>query len=78
MEYVYREGPLELVCHLEYEEAEKGLGESPDLAASATLISAYANGMDIAEVLDKDTIKLIEIKAAASLEEPHDPRNPTP
>ena len=69
MEYVYRAGPLELICHLEYEEAEKGLGVSPDLAAETTLTAAYANGMDVSEYLDADIIKLIETKAAASLEE---------
>ena len=69
VEYVYRVGMLELVCHLEYEEAEKGLGISPDLAADTTLTAAYANGMDVSEYLDADIIKLIETKAAASLEE---------
>ena len=69
VEYVYRVGMLELVCHLEYEEAEKGLGISPDLAADTTLTAAYANGMDVSEYLDADIIKLIETKAADSLEE---------
>ena len=69
IEYVYRVGMLELVCHLEYEDAEKGLGDSPDLAAETTLTAAYANGMDVSEYLDADIIKLIETKAAASLEE---------
>ena len=69
IEYVYRVGMLELVCHLEYEEAEKGLGISPDLAAETTLTAVYANGMEVSECLDADIIKLIETKAAASLEE---------
>ena len=69
VEYVYRVGMLELVCHLEYEEAEKGLGVSPDLAAETTLTAVYANGMEVSEYLDADIIKLIETKAAASLEE---------
>ena len=69
IEYVYRAGPLELICHLEYEEAEKGLGISPDLAAETTLTAAYANGMDVSEFLDADIIKLIETKAAATLED---------
>ena len=69
VEYVYRVGMLELVCHLEYEEAENGLGISPDIAAYTTLIAAYANGMDVSEYLDAYIIKLIETKAAASLEE---------
>ena len=68
VEYVHKAGRLELVCHLEYEEAEKGLGISPDLAADTTLTAAYANGMDVSEYLDADIIKLIETKAAASLE----------
>ena len=67
MEYVYRFGPLELVCHLEYEEAEKGLGISPDLAADTTLTAAYANGMDVSEQLDSSVVALIQIKAAAQL-----------
>ena len=69
MEYVYRAGPLELICHLEYEEAEKGLGVSPDLAAETTLTAAYANGMDVSEQLDNSVVALIQIKAAAQLGE---------
>ena len=68
MEYVYRFGPLELICHLEYEDAERGI-DSPDIAADTTLIAAYANGMEVSEYLDANIIKLIETKAAASLEE---------
>ena len=69
VEYVYRVGMLELVCHLEYEEAEKGLGVSPDLAAETTLTAAYANGMDVSEQLDNSVVALIQIKAAAQLGE---------
>ena len=69
VEYVYRVGMLELVCHLEYEEAEKGLGISPDLAAETTLTAAYANGMDVSEQLDNSVVALIQIKAAAQLGE---------
>lgn len=69
MEYVYRAGPLELICHLEYEEAERGLGVSPDLAATTILTAAYANGMDVSEHLDSSVVALIQIKAAAQLGE---------
>lgn len=69
VEYVHRFGVMELVCHLEYEEAEPADGTSPAIAASAELIAAYANGMDVSEVLDAATVGLIQIKAAASLEE---------
>ena len=65
MEYVYRAGPLELICHLEYEEAEKGLGVSPDLAATTILTAAYANGMDVFDVLGGGTVEEIEAAAAA-------------
>ena len=67
VEYVYRVGMLELVCHLEYEEAEKGLGDSPDLAATTVLIAAYANGMDVFNVLGGGTVEEIEAAAAAQL-----------
>ena len=45
------------------------MGISPDLAADTTLTAAYANGMDVSEYLDADVTKLIETKAAASLED---------
>ena len=67
IECVYRVGMLELVCHLEYEEAEKGLGDSPDLAATTVLIAAYANGMDVFNVLGGGTVEEIEAAAAAQL-----------
>ena len=68
LEYVYKAGRLEIVCHLECEAGERGI-DSPDIAPSATLVDAYIRGAEVSEYLDADIIKLIEIKAAATLEE---------
>lgn len=68
LEYVYRIGPVEFVCHLEYEDGEKGV-DGPDLAPTATLIHAHVRGMEVSEFLDADFIKLIETKAAATMED---------
>ena len=68
VEYVHKAGRLEIVCHLECEAGERGI-DGPDIAPSATLVSAYVRGAEVSEYLDPDIIKLIEIKAAASLED---------
>lgn len=67
-EYVHKAGRLEIVCHLEYEVGERGI-DSPDIAPSTSLITAYIRGAEVSEYLDPDLIKLIEIKAAARLED---------
>jgi len=69
LEYIHKFGPLQIVCHLEYEILEKGINGSPDLAAETRLISAYINGAEVSECLDKDLVKLIEITAASQLED---------
>ena len=69
MEYIHKFGPLQIVCHLEYEIPEKGINGSPDLAAETRLISAYINSAEVSECLDKDLVKLIEIAAASQLED---------
>lgn len=56
------------MCHLEYEAGERGI-DGPDIAPSATLVNAYIRGAEVSEYLDADIIKLIEIKAAATLED---------
>jgi len=68
LEYIHKAGRLEIVCHLEYEAGERGI-DSPDIAPSATLVSAYIRGAEVSECLDPDLITLIEIKAAATLED---------
>ena len=68
VEYVHKAGRLEIVCHLECEAGERGI-DGPDIAPSATLVSAYIRGAEVSECLDADFIKLIETKAAASLED---------
>jgi len=69
LEYIHKFGPLQIVCHLEYEMPERGINGSPDLAAETRLISAYINGAEVSECLDKDLVKLIEITAASQLED---------
>lgn len=57
-----------IICLMEYEEAETGARErgtglqlEPDYPANATLIGAYLNGVDIIDILFKETIDNIEI-----------------
>lgn len=69
MEYIHKFGPLQIVCHLEYEMPEKGINGSPDLAAETWLISAYINGAEVSECLDKDLVGLIQTTAASQLED---------
>jgi len=68
LEYIHKAGRLEIVCHLECEAGERGM-DGPDIAPTATLVSAYVRGAEVSEYLDADIIKLIEIKAAATLED---------
>jgi hypothetical protein len=56
-----------VICLMEYEEGETGSRErgtglqlEPDYPASATLIGAYLNGVDILDILFKETIDSIE------------------
>ena len=70
MNYVYKFDGGELECKLEYESAERGNRENgtglqlgPDFQASATLITAKLNGVDIFELLSDDLVKMIEAKA---------------
>ena len=57
-----------ITCLMEYEEAETGARErgtglqlEPDYPANATLIGAYLNGVDIIDILSKETVDNIEI-----------------
>ena len=57
-----------ITCLMEYTEAETGSRErgsgmqlEPDYPADATLIGAYLNGIDIIDILDKQTVDNIEI-----------------
>lgn len=57
-----------IICLMEYTEAESGARErgtglqlEPDYPADATLIGAYLNGVDILDILFKETIDNIEI-----------------
>lgn len=63
-----------LVCHLEYEPAERGsyqhgLQMEPDYPAQATLIACYVRDVNVYELLDGDKVDQIEICAARDLEE---------
>ena len=62
-----------LVCHLEYEAAERGGRENglqmePDYPAQATLVAAYIRDINIYDLLDSEQIAQIEADAIRSLE----------
>lgn len=63
-----------LVCHLEYEPAERGSREhglqmEPDYPAQVTLVAAYVRDVNVYDLLSDDQIEQIEISAARDLEE---------
>ena len=70
MNYTYNFKGGKLECELEYETAERGSRErgtglqlEPDFHASAILITAKLNGIDIFDLLHDDLVKMIEAKA---------------
>ncbi len=67
-------GDVSIICHLEYEPAERGSREhglqmEPDYPAQTTLVAAYVRDVNVYELLSSDQIEQIEIDAALALEE---------
>ena len=52
-----------LECHFEFEAAQDGGRDDPSYPAQATLIAAYANGMDVSGVLSESAVTAIEEQA---------------
>lgn len=52
-----------LECHFEFEPAQDGGRDDPSYQAQATLIAAFANGMDVSGVLSETAIAAIEEQA---------------
>jgi len=48
-----------LECHFEFEPAQDGGRDDPSYPAQATLIAAFANGMDVSGVLSESAIAAI-------------------
>ena len=67
-EYEYECGQITLICHLDYEPAERGGRESglqmePDFAAQMTLHAAYIGSIDVSSQLDDNVVADIEESA---------------
>lgn len=71
MVYEYTNG-VDLVCHLEYEAAERGSSVEPPQPESITLESAYHLGQNIAHLLCDSVIEEIEEAALAQIQENFD------
>ena len=52
-----------LECHFEFEPAQEGGRDDPSYPTQATLIAAYAHGMDVSGVLSEKSITAIEEQA---------------
>lgn len=61
--YTYAHGDIELLCFLDYEAPDRGVGFN----GAAWLIHAYAGGVDVVDLLKDHIIKDIEEEAACSL-----------
>ena len=64
-EYEYNAGSITLVCHLDYEPAERGsrsegLQQEPDYPAQMTLHAAYLGFIDVYDGLDSSVVEEIE------------------
>lgn len=67
-EYEYSFEKLTLQCFCEYEASEKATRDEPGWPESITLIHALVNGVDVACLLDEDTVAEIEAEAGGSME----------
>lgn len=67
IEYLHMiQGPNEiLVCHLEYEPAERGVQIEPDYPAVVNLVAAYHRGGDVMALLGSEVVEEIEAMALA-------------
>ena len=72
MVYEYTASGVDLVCHLEYEKAERGSLFEPGYSESLTLESAYHLGENIAHLLCDSVIEEIEEAALAQIQENRD------
>lgn len=72
MVYDYTAGGVQLICHLEYEKAERGSLFEPGYSESLTLESAYHLGQNIAHLLCDSVIEEIEEAALAQIQEHRD------
>ena len=71
MVYEYSNG-VDLVCHLEYEAADRGSRDEPGHPESITLESAYHLGENIAHFLCESVVEEIEDAALAQIMENRD------
>ena len=67
-EYAYECGPITLICHLEYEPAERGSRQGgvqmePDYPDNMTLHAAYIGSIDVSGGLDSSVVEEIETLA---------------
>ena len=67
-EYEYSVDKLTLQCFCEYEAAERETRDEPGWPESITLIHALVNGVDVACLLDDDTVAEIEAEAAGAMQ----------
>jgi hypothetical protein len=72
MVYEYTANGVDLVCHLEYEKAERGSLFEPGYSESLTLESAYHLGENIAPLLCDSVVEEIEDAALAQIQETRD------
>ena len=72
MVYEYTANGVQLICHLEYEAAERGSSVEPPHPESLTLESAYHRGENIAHMLCDSVVEEIEDAALAQIKEEQD------
>ena len=72
MVYEYTANDVELICHLEYEAADRGSYNEPGHPESITLESAYHLGENIAHLLCDSVVEEIEEAALAQIMENRD------
>jgi hypothetical protein len=72
MVYEYIANGVQLICHLEYEAAERGSLIEPGYPESITLESAYHLGVNIAHMLCDSVVEEIEDAALAQIKEDRD------
>ena len=72
MVYEYTANGVDLICHLEYEAAERGSSVEPGYPESITLESAYHRGINIAHLLCESVVEEIEDAAMAQIQENSD------
>jgi hypothetical protein len=66
--YTYSHGEIELACELEYSFAQSATETDPAYPASAVLITAKIQGVDISPLLDDRIVAMIEEGATWSMQ----------